>query len=115
MANKKYRTSETIDWEVFRANFRKLLDGRGITPTDFARATNMSPGTVCRWLYERTPEILATLIIADYFDVSIDWLIGRNDFQFKALPDKVKTIADRYMAASEQDRLVVDTLLSKYE
>lgn len=115
MPNKKYRSDVSIDWDKFRQNFKKLLDGRGLTPTEFARNTDMSPGTVCRWLYERTPEILAAYITADYFGVSLDWLIGRTDFQYRELPDDVKTIADRYMTASPQDKLVVDTLLSKYE
>lgn len=115
MANKKYRSDASVNWDIFRSNFKKLLDSRGLTPTEFARTVDMSPGTVCRWLYERTPEILAALIIADYFNVSLDWLIGRTDFQFREIPIEARTVADRYLAASDSDKLIIDTLLSKYE
>lgn len=115
MANKKFRAEITIDWELFRQRLRDLLDARGITPTDFARTTDLSPGTVCRWLYERTPDIAAAKIIADYFDVSIDWLIGRESERYSDMPENLKAIINAYQKASPQDRAVVDMLLSKYE
>lgn len=114
MANKKFKSDASINWEVFRANLQKLLDSRGLTATDFARDANMSPGTVLRWMYERTPDILAAVITADYFGVSLDWLIGRTDNQYNELPQNIRELADRYSVASQQDKLIVDTLLSKY-
>ena len=36
MANKKFKSDASINWEVFRTNLQKLLDSRGLTATDFA-------------------------------------------------------------------------------
>jgi transcriptional regulator with XRE-family HTH domain len=114
MANRKFKSDATINWDVFRANLQKLLNSRGLTATDFARDVNLSPGTVLRWMYERTPDILAAVITADYFGVSLDWLIGRTERQYAELPQNLQDIVNRYSAASEQDKLIVDTLLSRY-
>lgn len=115
MPNKKFRADVSVNWDVFRTNLKALLDGRGITATDFARNVNLSPGTVCRWFYERTPDIAAAKIIADYFGVSIDWLIGRESPKYRELSENTQALITRYQRASEQDRAVVDMILSKYE
>ena len=115
MANKKYRSDDVgIDWTQFRENMTRLLDGRGMLKADLAHDLNMANGTVTRWFYERGPDLTTAWLLADYFGTSIDWLIGRTAERYDNMPQSIQTLIDRYNAASEQDRLVVDTLLSKY-
>ena len=115
MNNKKYRREDVEnDWTQFRSNMTRLLDGRGMRKADLAHDLNMAVGTVTRWFYERGPDLRTAWILADYFKVSIDWLIGRSSERYSVLDQNSKDLLDRYNAASDQDRLVVDTLLSKY-
>lgn len=113
--NRKFKTQIDFDWEPFRQNFRTLLNSRGLTMTDFARNVDFSPGTVTRWLYERTPDILALLVIADYFGVSLDWLLGRGDNPHDTTSPELKQVLQTFPAASDSDKLAISAILSKYE
>ena len=55
---------------------------RGIAQKDLAEYLNISPGNLCEWEKGRIePSIDFLNKIADYFNVSIDYLVGReNDF-----------------------------------
>ena len=116
MATKKYKGNENfnIDWSTFRENLQGLLDSRGFTKADLARAVELSPSTIVRYFYETTPDMVALWIIADFFDVPIDWLIGRSKDRWSNITDDLKALCNRYTIASETDKAVVDTLLSKY-
>lgn len=53
---------------------------RGITQKDLAEYLNISPGNLCEWEKGRIePSIDFLNKIADYFNVSIDYLVGRED------------------------------------
>lgn len=115
MANRKFKQDINIDWTVFRTRLQSLLDSRGITATEFARQVNLSAGTVCRYLYERAPDIISAWIMADYFGVTVDWLIGRSENKYQTITDDQKNFADNYIKASDQDRAVINMILSKYD
>lgn len=65
--------------EVFYENLKRLRQERGISSAQFADAISMSRSSVTRWNKgERLPSIDVLWRIADYFDVSLDELIGRS-------------------------------------
>lgn len=113
--NRKYRDSGDYEWETFRSNLRKLMNSRGLNGKETALATGLAPTTVTRYLTERTPDSLAIWKICDYFDVSIDWLLGRETSMYESLPENVRQFANLYAAASPADKAVVDMILKKYE
>ncbi len=113
--NKKYRDSGSYDWNDFRANLRRLMDSRGLNGKETALAVGLAPTTVTRYLTERAPESLALWKIADYFDVSIDWLLGRETSMYESLPENVRQFANLYAAASLADKEVINMILKKYE
>ena len=114
MANGKYKYQDDINFDTFKIRLRELLDGRGYYMKDLATSINMNATSITRYFYDRNPDIIALWRIADHFNVSIDWLVGRSDSRYD-LPDNIKDLISRYMIAKEQDRQVVDTLLSKYD
>jgi len=59
---------------------RELRKQRGISQMKLAMELNMSQNTISRYeTGEREAGYEELLAIADYFDVSIDYLLGRTD------------------------------------
>lgn len=59
------------------AELRKL---RNISQKNFAKYLNISQGNLCEWEKGRVePNIDFLKKIADFFEVSIDYLVGRTD------------------------------------
>jgi transcriptional regulator with XRE-family HTH domain len=55
---------------------RKLREARGLTQPKLAQELDIAPGTVSRWERETgSPQAEQLLTLADYFDVSLDYLI----------------------------------------
>ena len=59
---------------------KELRKGRNITQLKMAMDLNMSQNTISRYENgEREPGLEELVRIADYFDVSIDYLLGRTE------------------------------------
>lgn len=113
--NNKYRNQDAYSWETFRHRLKKLMDSHGMTGKDFADEVGLAPSTVTRYLTERVPDTPALWRIGDYWGVSLDWLLGRDDMQQITVSDEAKRVAAAYAAASAEDKKVVEMILSKYE
>ncbi|EAC4184113.1 XRE family transcriptional regulator [Listeria monocytogenes] len=59
---------------------KKLCQEQKITLAELERKTKLSNGTVRRW-DEKTPGIDKLQIVADYFNVSTDYLLNRTDIR----------------------------------
>ena len=59
---------------------RELRKSRGISQLKLAIDLNMNQNTISRYeTGDREPGISDLIKIADYFEVSIDYLVGRGD------------------------------------
>lgn len=59
---------------------KELRNAKGISQLKLAMDLNMNQNTISRYeTGEREPGINELIRIADYFNVSVDYLIGRND------------------------------------
>lgn len=66
--------------EIFAKRLKELLEEKEITKYKFAKEINVNKQTVSFWLDGiNEPKISYLKIIADYFNVSSDYLIGRQD------------------------------------
>ena len=65
--------------------FEKLCKDRGVSPTRASTENGFSKGSVSYWRrkykegIDAKPDIYTAQKIADYFDVSVDYLLGRTD------------------------------------
>ncbi len=60
-------------------NLKKIRKAAGISQLKLALDLNMSQNTISRYeTGEREPGIAELIKIADYFNVSIDYLVGRT-------------------------------------
>ncbi|MHC1684926.1 MAG: helix-turn-helix domain-containing protein [Clostridiaceae bacterium] len=82
---------------VFGNRLRSLIEEAEIEGKDFAKAIHVQPSTVSNWLGGvRFPKDDVLIKIADYFKVSIDYLLGRTDnpkSSEPAIAEPIETIA----------------------
>ena len=61
----------------FGDNLRKLLNDRGITQKQLAMSLNIAASTLGNYIQDsREPDFETLKRLADFFDVSIDYLLG---------------------------------------
>ena len=105
-----------MDITIFQTRMRGLIESRGKYICDVAKDLGVSIPTLHRYLGgQRTPDLAYVLRIADYFNVSVDWLIGRTNDRFNHYTPEATEIASLYSSASEDDRAVVQAVLAKYK
>lgn len=104
-----------MDFTIFQQRLRSLIDTRNFTLKALAEELGITPTTLSRYLSgDRTPDLPYVIKLADFFDVSFDWLLGLNGDRFNMLPQEVQDVAYLYSMASEDDRAVVQAVLNKY-
>lgn len=65
--------------------FSELLKEHKISATALAKELNFSPSTFTDWKHGRTtPKADKLQLIANYFNVSLDWLMGNSDIKEKS-------------------------------
>lgn len=105
-----------MDYQIFRENLRQLVAGSGKTIQDLAAELSMSTPTLSRYLAgKRTPDLPYVVKISEYFNISIDWLLGLNGEKFDVMPPEIQEVALLYSVATKDDRRVVQAVLGKYK
>lgn len=72
--------------ELFN-NIKTLCDGKGIKITNLEKELGFGGGIISRWGNNADPSLSKIVDIADYFNVTIDELIGRNSNNDKKCND----------------------------
>lgn len=58
----------------------EMLKTEGLTQSKLASVIGVNQSTVCNWLNgKKEPSIESLWKLADFFDVSVDYLIGRKE------------------------------------
>ena len=106
-----------FDGTVLRVNLASLVENSGRRMEDIANECGITRATISRYLYDegRQPQLAHIVALADYFRVSIDWLIGRSDNKHvDEMPEDIRRIIACYTKASPDDKVVIDAVLRKY-
>ena len=64
---------------MFYDRFIKLCEDSNIKPTPLLRKLGLSSGNLQKWQNGATVNSSVLIKIADYFNVSVDYLLGRTD------------------------------------
>ncbi|MBR2518351.1 MAG: helix-turn-helix transcriptional regulator [Selenomonadaceae bacterium] len=84
-----------------------------ISQKDFAQALNVSQQTVASWESGRTePSNTALGEIADYFNVSTDYLLGRDAVKATPLSDEQATLLNGFAALNSAGRKLLVGVLN---
>ena len=87
MARTKKNTSQA-NLLPFPERLRELLDRPGETQTKLAKIINVHQQTISLWKDGKTaPDIYSLEKIADYYNVSVDYLLGYTDLQSPNIED----------------------------
>ena len=71
---------------MFSARLKKLRTEKGLSQEDLAKIIGVKQQTVGGWETGRTePDHQLTLKIADFFDVTTDYLLGRTNYKNVAI------------------------------
>ena len=98
---------------------KSLRNSRKISQKDFAQALKVSQQTVASWEIGRTePSNTALKDIADYFNVSTDYLLGRDAIKAPTLSAEQTTVLNSFDSLNSTGRnalmAVLDGLRAAY-
>ena len=98
---------------------KSLRNSKKLSQKDFAQALKVSQQTVASWESGRTePSNTALKAIADYFNVSTDYLLGRGTTKAPALSDEQTTVLRGFDSLNSAGRnalmAVLDGLRAAY-
>src|SRR5690606_9397473 len=95
----------------FASRFRSIRKQHGLTQRELAKKLNISQSTI--GLYEtgdRNPDPRTIISIADFFDVSIDYLLGRTDNPDPLPIDRAYQKALEAVSKNHSDKEVSDRI-----
>lgn len=76
-----------------RNRIKDLREDMDLRQSDLAKATGIDQRTISNYETGKTvPDAYALVKLADFFDVSIDYLLGRTRYDYATAEKKVKMI-----------------------
>lgn len=96
----------------FADRLKQLIESKGITPYELSIRTNVSQATLSRILANSTtkPSIRTVEVIADYLQVSREWLLTGNGEMLKTEERKGPTSEDRLLSIIESQQRTIERL-----
>lgn len=65
---------------IVAERIRELMKEENLTQVEFANKIGLKQNTISAWLLnKKEPSIRSLWLVADYFNVDIDYLVGRKD------------------------------------
>lgn len=65
---------------IFIERLKGLMKERGLNQVRLASAVGVKQNTISSWLCgKKEPSITSLWLLADYFEVNIDYLVGREE------------------------------------
>ena len=99
-----------FDYSKFVSNLKTLTYANGLNYNKLGILLDCKPNVFYRYeKFERTPDTKILIKLSEYFHVSINQLLGLNEYD-----ESVQQFADAYAILTPGDKEVVDTILKKY-
>lgn len=95
---------------MFWKRFQQLLEKNKITQVEIAKLCNITQSAVSSWKKGFTPHPQTLIILANYFGVTVDYLLGNTNLQ-KEITTTEKQIIIKYNNAPESIKTAVNKLL----
>lgn len=66
---------------IVAERIRELMQEEELTQVALAKKIGLKQNTISAWLLnKKEPSIMSLWLLADYFNVDIDYLVGRKDY-----------------------------------
>ena len=86
---------------------KDLREDRDLRQSDLAKATGIDQRTISNYETGKSnPDSFALIRLADFFDVSIDYLVGRTERDFYSSVDKKRAIEDIRRSLEELKKII---------
>ncbi len=96
----------------FGDRLQNLIKSNNITQKELAYKLNVKRGSVSNWVTNRRFPDAETLIkIADYFHVTIDFLLRGDNDSFKKDYDEINNLHKRYLDLNEDNKELIDIMI----
>ena len=99
-------------------NLKLLRNEKGISQQRLANVLGLSQQSINKYEnHSSEPDINTLIAIADYFDTSVDYLLGyNNERELKniRLKPEEETLIRKYRKLSAEERVCIDTLTDTY-
>ena len=67
--------------KVFAERLLELRKEKGLSQASLAKSLDVSRGVICYWETDKSEPTAPNLVkVADFFGVTVDYLLGRTDF-----------------------------------
>ena len=100
-------------------NLKKLRTEFKISQQQLANAIGVSQQSINKYENQDVePDIAVIIKIADYFSVSIDYLVGRNmspDFVVSSLTKEEKTVFSKYKTLNKKEKDIIKLLIDNHK
>lgn len=100
---------------MFADRLKELRCENDMNQSDLAKIIGVSPSTI--GMYEqgrRTPDLEVLSKIANYFQVSMDYLLGRTNIKnFEDFPPEVRNLTEMLLNADESKVKILEKLLKE--
>lgn len=105
-----------FDPTIFCDHLKQLVENSKYSRVELCEKLHTSPPTLSRYLnHQRVPSADFLANVSDFFGVSCDWLIGLKENKYESLTSENYELISLYNLATEDDKLVIKTLLKKYK
>ena len=99
-------------------NLKLLRNEKGISQQQLANILGISQQSINKYEnHDVEPDISTLIAMADYFNTSVDFLIGRYDneklSEFK-IKESEKALINNYRNLNKSEKICVDTLIETY-
>lgn len=101
--------------KIFAVKFKTIRLQKGFTQSEMAEFLDCSQQTINVWESgQHTPKITMLVKIADKFDVSVDWLLGRKEpiKIITEIPQDAKNIVDLYRKFNNEGKTEAEKMLN---
>ncbi|MBJ8204251.1 helix-turn-helix transcriptional regulator [Bacillus cereus] len=88
---------------------KSLADKNGISLSDLAKQLNMGENSLYKWKTQK-PAVDKLQLVADYFDVSVDYLLGRTSKEYWELTEKDEKDIQKKLEELIEDMSKADAL-----
>ena len=100
-------------------NLKKLRTEFKISQQQLANAIGVSQQSINKYENQDVePDIAVIIKIADYFSVSIDYLVGRNmspDFVVSSLSKEEKNVFAKYKTLNKKEKDIIKLLIENHK
>ena len=99
----------------FGDRIKKLREEKGLSREEMSNQLNISYSALSKYeTNKRFPDKNTLIELANFFDVSVDYIIGRTDVRkFEDFPEEIKGIANLFVGMSGSKQKAIEKLFKE--